>query len=290
MIVESTGNVDDLTSVQFYTSDDCSSGTELSEADTGCITIADGFIGPYKSWRVMEDNIFQTKSRRKRQIRRQLAGNLGPSYNATPKPTQPASPHGQLAPFDGIQYRWQQISSDGFIGILPSEWNDEVHIQNTTVLPDLPSSYDPMFLRARELNQGLDERALLQGLCDVRDTCNKGLNGASTMVKDAAAPYFSAALKVAKDNGEPVLKFLNDQPFLAQIAASIYPEIPSYNTPLTLTNSGAHSSSQCCLECLCRREGDREHRKPRSLLFAPSRDRNSTTTDRCAHFYTARIC
>lgn len=65
---------------------------------------------------------------------------------------QPNITHGQLATFHGIEYKWQQVSASGWVGILPEEWDDNIHVQNTKVLeihPDIARDMD-LFLRRQQ--------------------------------------------------------------------------------------------------------------------------------------------
>ncbi|EXJ73896.1 uncharacterized protein A1O5_03658 [Cladophialophora psammophila CBS 110553] len=50
VVIESTGPVDDSTTVQFYSSEDCAPETKISRADAGCLTIDQDVIGAYKSF------------------------------------------------------------------------------------------------------------------------------------------------------------------------------------------------------------------------------------------------
>ena len=71
--------------------------------------------------------------------------------------------HGQFAIYDGIEYRWQQIHSAGWIGIALDEWNDDLHIKN-----DIELQYDiESFIPTSNYTSksSLDERTFLNSIC-----------------------------------------------------------------------------------------------------------------------------
>ena len=111
---------------------------------------------------------------------------------ATATTPKPQIAHGQYRHFEGTEYRWQQVHSNGWIGILPEHWDDEVDVQNSTKLSDIPWE-DLYHMPTRTYDSGheIDERALLQGLCDVTTSCVRSLKSGVTSVQTAASPYFS---------------------------------------------------------------------------------------------------
>ncbi|EXJ56153.1 hypothetical protein A1O7_09084 [Cladophialophora yegresii CBS 114405] len=212
-VIQSTGAVDDLTTVQFYSSDDCSPGTEITRADDGCVTVDNGAVGAYNSFQVISSNPLGSRA----PTRRPPAQRRRHFQNTTfqePHPSSPILYHGMIATFDGIEYKWQQIHATGYIGILPHTWDDVLHARNTTEM----STDNGGDSEAKDL----EERNLSEALCSTFTTCKSAIrvtgNGVAT-VGQFAGPYFASAGQAALKAGVSVNDFLNNNPFIAQLAA-----------------------------------------------------------------------
>jgi hypothetical protein len=81
VVVQSTGAVDDGTTVQFYSSSDCSTRTELSSSNAGCISIDNELVGAYQSFKVIHTGA----QKRRRDI-------LNSSFRAVVRGTTPPPP------------------------------------------------------------------------------------------------------------------------------------------------------------------------------------------------------
>ncbi|OAP59173.1 hypothetical protein AYL99_06471 [Fonsecaea erecta] len=212
-VIQSTGAVDDLTTVQFYSSDDCSSGTEISRADAGCLTVDIGAVGAYRSFQVVSSNPLASRSstRRSPEQRRHHFPNTTIDQHNT---SGPFLYHGMTASFDGIEYKWQQVHATGYIGILPHNWDDAVHTRNTTELI-LENVHDATI-------KDLQERGLLEAACSAYTTCYSAAqtvgNGVAT-IGQFASPYLTTAGQTALAAGVSVNTFLNNNPFIAQLTA-----------------------------------------------------------------------
>ncbi|OCT45416.1 hypothetical protein CLCR_06019 [Cladophialophora carrionii] len=213
-VIQSTGAVDDLTTVQFYSSDDCSLGSEISRADAGCLTVDNGAIGAYNSFQVISSNPLAPRAptRRSPEQRRRHFRN---TTVQEPQPSTPLLYHGMTATFDGIEYKWQQIHASGYIGVLPHRWDDALHTRNTTEMAfqnniDSGANY-------------LEERNLYEAACSTYMKCYSavrvaGENSVAT-IGQFAGPYFASAGQAALSAGVSVNEFLNNNPFIAQLTA-----------------------------------------------------------------------
>ncbi|KIW64763.1 hypothetical protein PV04_09673 [Phialophora macrospora] len=213
VVIQSSGAVDDLTTVQFYSSDDCSSGTEISRADVGCLTIDNGATGAYKSFQVVSSNPLARRASTRlppKQRRRRFE-------NTTTQESHSRAPllyHGMTAAFDGIEYKWQQIHATGYIGILPHEWDDTLHTRNTTTVT-LDNDKHP------DVND-LQERNLSEAICSTYTVCTSAIiatGDSLATIGQFAAPYLASAGQAALSAGVSVNTFLNNNPFIAQLTA-----------------------------------------------------------------------
>ncbi|KIW92533.1 uncharacterized protein Z519_06380 [Cladophialophora bantiana CBS 173.52] len=165
VVVESTGSVDGSTMAQFDSSDDSAPGTEISRANAGCITVDQSVVGSYKSFQVVPITApasSSSLSARHSPNQRRYPFPLSPEPRAT-LPT-PQIYHGMQVSFDGAEYKLHQIYANAYVGILPDEWDDSIHIRNDTNL-----AYYELFpgLMSREV----DERDLAEALCNTFASC-----------------------------------------------------------------------------------------------------------------------
>ena len=121
--------------------------------------------------------------------------------------------------FDGADYRLLQIHANGYIGILPNEWDDAIHILNDAEL--FPSG-PVRNLTIREV----DERDLVESLCTTLGTCISHLQAGAIFLKDILTPFFDKVRVAAQANGQEALDFLK-KPFFTQVAAGKSPIISS---------------------------------------------------------------
>ncbi|KAH0840948.1 hypothetical protein FOPE_06367 [Fonsecaea pedrosoi] len=210
VVVESTGSVDDSTTVQFYNSDNCVPGTEVSQANGGCLTVDQGVIGAYKSFQVIPSNpsALNSASKRRSPIDRRYPFSLA---STAPKvPPNPTIYHGMDLSFDGVSYKLHQIYANAYIGILPDEWDDTVHIMNDNelVLQD--------FIR-NITEREIDQRDLVSSLCDIFTACISAAEQDAVKIRDALTPYANVVKTAAQAGGQKVFDFLK-APFFHQVA------------------------------------------------------------------------
>lgn len=208
--VLSTGKVDDAYTVKFYDSSTCTLGTEVAIADNGCLTIDSVTVQGYRSFNVVLNSI-DTPTRKKPRASNGMMGFARKQTFA-----QPNIKHGQLATFHGVEYKLQQVSASGWTGILPHQWDDDIHIPNYEVLalhPDLTKEAD--FLRPAN-RTGLEERGLIEGLCKVTASCISTAQTGQAAVVQAVRPWLTDAFNTALSQGKSVNKFLNNNPFFSQ--------------------------------------------------------------------------
>ena len=113
--------------------------------------------------------------------------------------------------FDGTDYKLLQIHANGYVGILPNEWEDTIHVLNDAELfPSGPGRN----LTIREV----DERDLVESLCTTLSTCISTIQEGTVSLKDILTPFFNAVGVAAQVNGQKALDFLK-KPFFSQVAA-----------------------------------------------------------------------
>ncbi|OAL40232.1 hypothetical protein AYO20_00652 [Fonsecaea nubica] len=210
VVVESTGSVDDFTTVQFYTSDDCTPGTEVSQADVGCLTVDQAVVGAYKSFQVIHSSPLASNSasRRRSPINRRYPFPLASTTETVPPP--PTIYHGMELSFDGTSYKLHQIHANGYIGILPDEWDDAIHTMNNAEL--VPYGLFPN-ITGREV----DQRDLVSSLCETFATCVSAAAEHAVSLRDALVPYFNRVRTAAQARGQTAFEFLKG-PFFQQVA------------------------------------------------------------------------
>ncbi|KAK5444396.1 hypothetical protein LTS15_010511 [Exophiala xenobiotica] len=237
VVVQSTGAVDDGTTVQFYSSSDSSTRTELSSSNAGCISIDNELVGAYQSFKVIHTgaqkcrrDILNSSFRSRRRGYNATSTNVTlanatstiPNHptamSATPASSdisqEPAAFHGMIASFDGVEYRWHQLAPGTWVGILPDKWDDSIHVMNnmgrlgrsgnTTITP-------------REI---LNDRDLLQGICQTASKCLSGAKAGTVTVLDVAGPYFDKLGTVMQQSGRDAWAFLTSGPFYQQIVTN----------------------------------------------------------------------
>ena len=103
-VVESAGPVDDSTTMQFYSSDDCNPGTEFSRADAGCLTVDQGVVGVYKSFQVVASTVLDSPSSKRRSPDQRRYPFPHPSTTRAIPPAPQIDPGMQLS-FEGADYK-----------------------------------------------------------------------------------------------------------------------------------------------------------------------------------------
>lgn len=225
--VLSTGKVDDAYIVKFYDTADCSPGSDVAMANVDCLTVDSVTVQGYKSFNVVLNSIDTPTKKRPRAP----TGEMGFAKRELIE-TQPSFTHGQLAHFHGTEYRWRQVTADSWIGILPHEWNDTVHTQNTEVLeidPDVAERLDLIFARHSSAlaERGLlDERAFLDGVCQTTQACLGMVGTGGLAVAAGLQQWFGNAWTVALAKGAKLNDILNANPFVSQLI--IRKSVPSY--------------------------------------------------------------
>jgi hypothetical protein len=198
-VIQSTGAVDDLTTVQFYSSDDCTSGTEISRADAGCLTVDNGAIGAYKSFHVVSSNPLARRAST-RLPPKQRRSHFRNTTLQEPHSSGPFLYHGMAASFDGIEYKWQQIHATGYIGILPHEWDDALHARNTTEMTLEHGNGSK--------NKDLEERNLYEAVCSTYMKCYSGVKSLGqtdvATIGQFAGTYLASAGQAALSAGVSV--------------------------------------------------------------------------------------
>ncbi|KIW77450.1 hypothetical protein Z517_09896 [Fonsecaea pedrosoi CBS 271.37] len=221
VLVKSTGSVDDGTMVQFYSSNDCSPGTELSNADDGCISIDNALVGAYHSFRVIHTSV-QTRreapplymSFHKRRQDFNAASITPDTSKSSDRAQEPAAFHGMMASFDGVEYRWHQLAPGTWVGILPEEWDDNIHVMNNMGRLSQPTTTS---ITPREV---LDDRDLLQAICQTTATCLGKAKAGTVTVIDVAGPYFDKLRTVVQQSGRDAWEFLTSGPFFQQLVTN----------------------------------------------------------------------
>lgn len=206
-VVQSTGSVDDDTTVQFYSSSDCAPGTEISRGNGRCIALDHEAIGTYQSFKVTPLNALATRSTRSTPKQRRHPSR-SPSPDGAFAPT-PNIQHGMDISFDGEQYRLLQIYGNGYIGIPQHEWDDTIHIANNDEL--LPAFGRNTTVRA------LDERDLVRDLCGLATSCVTAVQNGVPQIRDAISPFIENLKTAARARGVQAVEFLQ-QPFFTQVA------------------------------------------------------------------------
>lgn len=122
IIVQSIGPVDDNAVV---ISDDYSPGTEISQGSQGSIEIDSKLVGAYRSFDVVELLNFMAPVKA-------ITERMGRHPELTPEPeiaSYVTIQYEQYTSFNSVDYRWQQIGANSFLGILLEEEDDNLHVQ-----------------------------------------------------------------------------------------------------------------------------------------------------------------
>jgi hypothetical protein len=119
-----------------------------------------------------------------------------------------------IASFDGVEYRWHQLAPGTWVGILPDKWDDSIHVMNNMgrLGPSGNTTITP-----RDI---LNDRDLLQGLCQTASKCLSGAKAGAVTVLDVAGPYFDKLGTVMQQSGRDAWAFLTSGPFYQQIVTS----------------------------------------------------------------------
>jgi len=118
--------------------------------------------------------------------------------------------HGMQLSFEGTDYKLCQIYANAYVGILPDEWDDSIHIMNDTELAHYELSQDL-------INREVDERDLVEAFCNTFATCISAARTGGPVLKGALNPYFVAVKTVAQAGGKKALDLLKS-PFFTQVA------------------------------------------------------------------------
>ena len=214
--------MDDGITVQFYSSDDCPSGTELSSADCGSIEFDSPIVGAYQSFRAIHTSV---QSRREEPVNMSFHKRRQGSNAAltTPDPfntaQEPAAFHGMTASFDGIEYRWHQVAPGTWVGIVPEKWDDNIHVMNNVGRLGKPGNTSTI---PRPV---LDDRDLLQGLCRTATRCLGRAKAGTVVLLDVVELYFDKLKPVMQQSGRDAWEFLSSGPFYQQILTSKFKSI-----------------------------------------------------------------
>lgn len=196
--------------VVFYSSSDCSPGTEIGQGNEGCIEVDGKLVGAYRSFDVIQLPKLMAPAKAIRERRPRI-------FERAPEPevaSYVSIEHGQYGSFNSINYRWQQIGTNSFVGILLEEWNNNVHVQIPVDPPTLRTHLGPA-----NITNSLEERNLFSGVCQVAVTCAQAARAGGVAVADVAGPYFNQAKVFATQRDTQVMDFLQ-KPFFTQVTAS----------------------------------------------------------------------
>jgi hypothetical protein len=233
--VQSTGPADDDTNTiaRFYSSTDCSEGTQISEGNVGCVGVAGGGFGSYQSFKIdytpLDDlpilpDAFSvtstiTASGTAIEARAVQTATL-PAITPTVSPEPAPFIHGEMSYHKGVPYRWQQVHASGFMGIDPDEWDDAVHIQNLLPPPPLADYVASHNLSARA---SLEDRSLNE-FCQIAGTCTNRLIGGASLGAQAlagsVAAYWTQVDALARAKGVKISDFMGKHPFYQDIVSS----------------------------------------------------------------------
>lgn len=166
----------------------------------------------YKSFNVVLNSVDTPTIKKPRA----LTGEMGLA-NREQTSAGPYHAHGQLATFDGIEYKWQQVSATGFRGILPHEWDDNIHVQNTAVLEPDPEFVKNMDLVIANISSGLEERGLVDGICKVSLGCVQAARDGGAVVAAGVKAWLIDAGTVAAAHLVSINDWLNENPFVSNL-------------------------------------------------------------------------
>jgi len=215
----------------FYSSEDCALGTEISRADAGCLTVDQGVVGAYKSFQVVASTVLDLPSSKRRSPDQRRHPFPHSSITRAIPPT-PQIYHGMQLSFEGTDYKLCQIHANAYIGILPDEWDDSIHIMNDTDL----AHYE---LSRNLINREVDERDLVEALCNTFATCISAARTGGPILKGAITPYFNAVKTVAQAGGKKALDLLKS-PFFTQVAVGKSRPINFLSFPSKATRPAAN--------------------------------------------------
>jgi hypothetical protein len=113
--------------------------------------------------------------------------------------------------FDNQEYRWHQIYEGTWVGIDPSEWDDNVHTSNDELAP---------WKSAEELtikNSTLQERDLVAGICRAGNVC---LSAGSSIynVGTAGVKFFTDLAQ--SQQAQAVVEFFSN-PIIQRVTISL---------------------------------------------------------------------
>ncbi|EXJ67204.1 uncharacterized protein A1O5_09851 [Cladophialophora psammophila CBS 110553] len=112
--------------------------------------------------------------------------------------------------FDNAEYKLYQIYANAYVGILPDEWDDSIHIRNDTNLAHYK-------LIPGLMSKRVDERDLADALCNTFASCVSAAADVGVQIKDALPPLIASLKTAAQARGQKVFEFLQ-QPFFTQVA------------------------------------------------------------------------
>ncbi|KAF2152066.1 hypothetical protein K461DRAFT_322181 [Myriangium duriaei CBS 260.36] len=206
--IQRASDEDDGTIVAFYSSDDCDLGTAIAEGDNGCIAV-DSFASQYKSF-----NVIPSAGQGKVRLAAKVMTENPYGYE-----------HGKLAQYANTTYRWHQVGLNAWRGILPTDWDDHIHVKSYRSLDTritVGSGNERVHSRDLSLADSttLHERNFKYASCSyVKDCALKAFNSATHgfgyHVGTVAAAFFSAVRN--EDHVRDVWGFLNS-PFVIGIS------------------------------------------------------------------------
>jgi hypothetical protein len=113
-----------------------------------------------------------------------LAANAVSSGSSLRRRQYGAMGHGAYGVFDGVEYRWQQIYQDTWVGVEPSLWDDTINTQNDAPAPWY-SAQEPVNSTSK-----LTERDLVAGICRAGNACLSATQNTVYNIGTAATQFF----------------------------------------------------------------------------------------------------
>lgn len=227
--MEVTGEIDDQTYVQFYSSKDCTPGTETASSEDECVIINVPDVDSYQSFQVLRDIVAPpiepsitinardvqssptTISTQNLDVsKQQTKTSVAQDAQAT-EYRQPVLYHGRKTRIDGSEYILHQVAAGSFSGVPIDQWDPKQHVEEHRNLAEILASKDMTrrqfqtpSMSPRPLNVFEERQIRLDPQCRVYQHCTRAMiatgiavQALSDMGLDEITAYANAAgLKV----------------------------------------------------------------------------------------------
>jgi hypothetical protein len=143
-----------------------------------------------------------------------LAANAVSSGSSLRRRQYGAMGHGAYGVFDGVEYRWQQIYQDTWLGVEPSVWDDTINAQNDAPAPWYPAP-EPV-----NSTSNLTERDLVAGLCRAGNACLSATQNTVYNIGTAATQFFT---NLAQQQGVKAVLNALSKPIVQKVIIGMSP-------------------------------------------------------------------